>query len=73
MRAFNQAVVIGTSVLLAAGVVAKAAETVGSTVEVREGDTWSKAKVLGVEGTRTHIQYDDGTDEWVVRDRLRSA
>ncbi|MGN6724634.1 MAG: hypothetical protein ACTHLZ_01830 [Tepidisphaeraceae bacterium] len=73
MRAFNQAVVIGTSVLLAAGVVAKAAETVGSTVEVREGDTWSKVKVLGVEGTRTHIQYDDGTDEWVGRDRLRSA
>ncbi|RZM08826.1 MAG: hypothetical protein EOP68_10785, partial [Sphingomonas sp.] len=45
---------------------------VGQSVEVREGDTWSKAKVLAREGRRVQIEYDDGTKEWVTADRLRT-
>ncbi|HEV7300223.1 MAG TPA: hypothetical protein VGN72_12710 [Tepidisphaeraceae bacterium] len=40
-------------------------------VEVREGDTWSKATVLAREGRRYAIRYDDGTEEWVTADRVR--
>lgn len=42
-------------------------------VEVREGDTWSAAKVVKKEGRRYQIRYDDGTEEWVASDRLRKA
>lgn len=45
----------------------------GQTVEVREGDTWSKASVAAREGRRYQIKYDDGTQEWVTADRLRVA
>ena len=45
--------------------------TVGSQIEVREGDTWSKVKVVAVEGRRVQVRYDDGTEEWIGPDRLR--
>lgn len=41
------------------------------TVEVREGDIWSKATVVAKEGRRYQIKYEDGTLEWVTADRLR--
>ena len=44
---------------------------VGQTVEVREGDQWSAATVKGREGRRIQIEYDDGTEEWLLPERLR--
>lgn len=47
---------------------------VGEAVEVREGDTWSPAKIVTKEGRRYKIRYEGGTDEeWVASDRLRDA
>lgn len=43
----------------------------GKDVEVREGETWSPAKVVKKEGRKYQIEYDDGTEEWVTADRVR--
>jgi hypothetical protein len=45
----------------------------GQSVEVREGDEWSSAKVTKREGRKYQIKYDDGTEEWVAADRVRAA
>jgi len=45
----------------------------GSEIEVKEGDTWSKVKVITSEGRRVKVRYDDGTEEWVGPDRLKPA
>ncbi|MBC7784769.1 MAG: hypothetical protein H7144_13105 [Burkholderiales bacterium] len=44
---------------------------VGSQIEVREGDAWTNAKVIGREGRRVQVRYDDGTEEWIGPERLR--
>jgi hypothetical protein len=49
--------------------------TVGQKVEVREGDTWTPASVIGHEGRKYKIHYDGSdatTDEWVGLDRIRN-
>ncbi|MFT3786109.1 MAG: tudor domain-containing protein [Tepidisphaeraceae bacterium] len=46
---------------------------VGSAVEVREGDVWSKATIVKKEGRRTQVKYEDGTEEWVTADRMRAV
>jgi hypothetical protein len=45
----------------------------GDKVEVREGDSWTKVTVVKKEGRQTLIKYDDGTEEWVGADRLRTG
>jgi hypothetical protein len=47
--------------------------TAGSTIEVREGDSWTKVTVVQSEGRRVQVKYDDGTLEWVGPDRIRGA
>lgn len=46
---------------------------VGQSVEVREGDQWSKATIKAKEGRRIQIAYEDGTEEWVTGDRIRAS
>src|SRR5690348_48437 len=40
--------------------------SVGDKIEVREGDTWSKAAVVAREGRKFQVQYEgaDQTKEW---------
>ncbi|MBC7784770.1 MAG: hypothetical protein H7144_13110 [Burkholderiales bacterium] len=45
--------------------------TPGQDVSVREGDTWSEAKFVRVEGRKYLVKYPDGTEEWITADRLR--
>jgi hypothetical protein len=52
---------------------AHAGVAVGSEITVREGDVWTKVKVIAVEGHKVQVRYDDGTEEWVGPDRLRPA
>jgi hypothetical protein len=50
--------------------------SVGQAVQVREGDTWSKARVTAREGRRYQIHYDGSevsSDEWVGTDRIRAS
>ncbi|MGC4030358.1 MAG: hypothetical protein QM754_01235 [Tepidisphaeraceae bacterium] len=60
---------------LVAAVVSVAAPPppVGSTIEVREGDAYTKVKVVAAEGTKVKVRYDDGTEEWVGQDRMKPA
>lgn len=44
---------------------------VSQQLEVLEGDEWSPATVVALEGRRVMVRYADGTDEWVGRERLR--
>ena len=44
----------------------------GDAIEVREGDVWSSAELVGREGRRWQIRYADGTEEWITADRLRA-
>ena len=45
---------------------------VGSAVEVREGAVWSRATFLQKEGRKLQVRYDDGTEEWIMPERLRA-
>lgn len=69
----NAVVVLGFLSIVAHVPFVHADAVVGSTVEVREGDSWTKVKVVAVEGRRVQVRYDDGTEEWVGPDRLRSG
>ena len=51
----------------------KKAYSAGDAISVREGDSWSPAKVVKREGRKYQIRYDDGTEEWVTSDRLRGV
>jgi hypothetical protein len=49
---------------------------IGGKAQVREGDTWSPASVIGHEGRKYLVHYDgsdSSTDEWVTVDRLRKT
>jgi len=70
--------VLGTVVILACGsAFGQAAPTTfaeGQKVEVREGDSWSKAAVLKIEGRKYQIKYEDGgQEEWVTSERMREV
>src|SRR5438552_758191 len=48
----------------------------GQTIEVREGDTWSKATIVRREGRKYLVHYegaDAPADEWVMPDRVRAV
>jgi hypothetical protein len=55
--------------------VAHAADSysIGQSIEVREGDTWSPATVLAQEGRKYQVHYKGAgsIDEWVTTDRMR--
>ncbi|HEX4070233.1 MAG TPA: agenet domain-containing protein [Planctomycetaceae bacterium] len=51
----------------------KKAFSTGDAVSVREGDSWSPAKIVKREGRKYQIRYDDGTEEWVTSDRIRDV
>lgn len=50
-----------------------ATPSAGSPVEVREGDSWSKATFVRREGRRLLVRYDDGPEEWITADRMRAS
>lgn len=43
----------------------------GSAVEVREGNVWSKATYVRKEGRKLQVRYEDGTEDWILPDRMR--
>src|SRR4051812_33455243 len=50
--------------------------SVGQTVEVREGDSWSAASIVRKEGRKYLIHYqgtEASADEWVLNDRVRAS
>jgi hypothetical protein len=59
--------------VLALTAAARGAVAPGSTIEVREGDTWSKATVISTEGENVQVKYEDGTTELVTPDRVRAV
>ena len=70
-KAFG-AVLVMSAVLLSEQAWAQTTYEAGQAVEVREGDTWSKATLVRKEGRKYLIRYDGATDEeWVTADRLR--
>lgn len=65
--------VIGAGILTFASFAA-AADSLpaeGARVEVREGNIWSGATYVKKEGRKLQVRYDDGTEEWILPDRMR--
>lgn len=61
------------SLTLGSWALAQTVYTQGQSVEVREGDSWSAARIMAKEGRKYRVRIDGGTDEeWVGADRLRT-